>query len=107
VVSRTLEREENRGEAEAVPVAGGPWVPLCSSWCDVNWSRDGKVMYFDWGSLIGNVRTYAVPIPHGSDLPKFPRSGFQSEKELRAVATRCSRATFLPAPTARATLSAK
>jgi eukaryotic-like serine/threonine-protein kinase len=98
VVSRTLEREENRGEAEAVPVAGGPWVPLCSSWCDVNWSRDGKVMYFYWGSLIGNVRTYAVPIPHGSDLPKFPRSGFQSEKELRAVATQVLEGNVSPGP---------
>jgi len=28
-----------------------------------------------------------VPIIHGSDLPKLPSSGFQSEKELRAVAT--------------------
>jgi hypothetical protein len=51
VVSRTLEREENWGEAEAVPVAGGPGVPLCSRWCDVNWSRDGKVMYFYWHSF--------------------------------------------------------
>jgi len=88
VVERSLGREDRSSwDVEAVPVAGGPWVPLCSGWCDVNWSRDGKVMYFYWRSFMGNERTYAVPIIHGSDLPKLPSSGFQSEKELRAVAT--------------------
>jgi eukaryotic-like serine/threonine-protein kinase len=86
-VRRLLSKEENWQEVEAAPVAGGPWVPLCSGWCDVDWSRDGKVMYFYWKSFTGNPRTYVVPIPHGSDLPKLPKSGFQSEKELRAVAT--------------------
>ena len=98
VVSRPHEREENRGEAEAVPVAGGPWVPLCSRWCDVNWSRDGKVMYFYWHSFTGNARTYVVPIIHGSDLPKLPSSGFQSEKELRAVATQVLEGSVSPGP---------
>ncbi len=74
-------------DVEAVPVAGGPRVPLCSGLCDVGWARDGKAMYFYWNSFTGNSRTYVVPIPYGSDLPKLPKSGFQSEKELRAVAT--------------------
>jgi Tol biopolymer transport system component len=86
-VERPLSREDNWVDIEAVPVAGGPWIPLCSGWCDVDWSRDGKVMYFYWKSFTGNSRTYVVPIIHGSDLPKLPSSGFQSEKELRAVAT--------------------
>jgi serine/threonine protein kinase len=89
VVLRRLRRGEDNssGVVEAVPVAGGPWVPLCSGWCDVNWARDGKAMYFYWRSFTGNERTYVVPIIHGGDLPKLPSSGFQSEKELRAVAT--------------------
>ena len=85
VVSRYASREENWQDVEAVPVAGGPWVPLCSGWCDVEWARDGKVMYFYWRSFTGNSRTYVVPIIPGSDLPKLPKSGFQSEKELRTV----------------------
>jgi eukaryotic-like serine/threonine-protein kinase len=87
VVIRPLNREDNWWDVEAVPLAGGPWIPLCAGWCDADWSRDGKAMYFYWRSFTGNSRTYVVPIVHGSDLPKLPNSGFQSEKELSTVAT--------------------
>jgi hypothetical protein len=59
-------------------------------------ARDGKIMYFYWRSFMGNSRTYAVPIIHGSDLPKLPSSGFQSEKELRAVATQVLEGSVSP-----------
>jgi eukaryotic-like serine/threonine-protein kinase len=98
VVYRTLEREDNWVEAHAVPLAGGPWIPLCSGWCEAEWSRDGKVMYFYWRSFTGNSRTYVVPIPHGSELPKLPASGFQSEKELSAVATQVLEGNASPGP---------
>jgi len=98
VVSRSVNGEDNWQDVEAVPVAGGPWVPLCSSWCDVDWSRDDKVMYFYWRSFTGNPRTYVVPIIHGSDLPKLPKSGFQSEKELRAVAMQVLEGSASPGP---------
>jgi hypothetical protein len=89
---------DNRGEVDAVPLAGGPWVPLCSGWCEVEWSRDSKVLYFYWRSFMGNSRTYVVPIPHGSDLPKLPPSGFQSEKELRTAATQVLEGNASPGP---------
>jgi eukaryotic-like serine/threonine-protein kinase len=98
VVSRSASKEENWQDVEAVPVAGGPWVPLCSGWCDVEWSRDGKVMYFYWRSFTGNARTYVVPIIPGSDLPKLPKSGFQSEKELRTVTTQVLEGNVSPGP---------
>jgi hypothetical protein len=82
LVRRTLNSEDNWVDAEAVPLSGGPWVRLCSGWCQADWSRDGKVMYFYTMSFTGNARTYVVLLPHGSDLPKLPASGFQSEKEL-------------------------
>jgi eukaryotic-like serine/threonine-protein kinase len=97
-VQRVLSREDNQGQVEAVPVAGGPWVPLCSGWCDVHWSPDGKVMYFYWRSFNDYRRTYVVPILHGSDMPKLPSSGFQSEKELRAVATQVVEGDVSPGP---------
>ena len=53
VVDRAVSREENWRNIDAVPVAGGPSIPLCSGWCDVNWSRDGKLMYFYWGYIYG------------------------------------------------------
>ena len=97
-VSRPVNREDNWVDVEAVPVAGGPWVTLCSSWCSVNWSPDGKAMYFFKSSFTGNARTYVVPIPHGRDLPKLPKSGFQSEKELRAAATQVLDGNIVPGP---------
>lgn len=98
IIIRTLSREDKWWDAEAVPVGGGPWIPLCSAWCVADWSRDGKVMYFYSRSFSGNPRTYVVPIPHGSDLPKLPASGFQSEKELRAVATQVLEGNVSPGP---------
>ena len=97
-VNRTRSKEEDRQDIEAVPVAGGPRIPLCWGWCDVSWARDGRVMYFYWRSFSGNPRTYVVPIPEGNDLPKLPASGFQSEKELRAVATQVLEGSVAPGP---------
>ena len=98
VAHRTLSKEDKWWDAEAVPVAGGSSVPLCSGWCEADWARDGKVMYFYWRTFNGDSRTYVVPIPHGSDLPKLPKAGFQSEKELRAVATQVLEQNVSPGP---------
>jgi Tol biopolymer transport system component len=98
IISRTLNREDRWWDAEAVPVGGGPWIPVCSGWCEADWSRDGRVMYFYTRAFSGNPRTYVVPIPRGSDLPKIPTSGFQSEKELRAVASQVLEGNISPGP---------
>jgi eukaryotic-like serine/threonine-protein kinase len=98
VVGRAAGKEDKWWDAEAVPVAGGPSIPLCSGWCEADWSRDGKVIYFYSRSFSGNSRTYVVPLPHGSDLPKLPNSGFQSEKELRTVATQVLEGLVSPGP---------
>ncbi len=55
-------------------------------------------MYFDWRAFSGNSRTYVVPIRHGSDLPKLPQSGLQSEKELSGVATQVLEENVSPGP---------
>jgi eukaryotic-like serine/threonine-protein kinase len=98
VIYRTRDKENNWVEAEAVPLAGGPWIPLCSGLCEVDWARDGKAIYFFWNSFEGNARTYVVPIIQGTDLPRLPTSGFQSEKELRAVANQVIEGAVSPGP---------
>jgi hypothetical protein len=55
-------------------------------------------MYFFKSSLTGNARTYVIPITPGTDFPKLPKSGFQSEKELRAVATQVVEGNASPGP---------
>jgi len=87
VVVRTIKRGDNLG-VEALPIAGGPTVPLCSGLCNVDWTQDGKAMYFYWIPTKGssNDRTYVVPLIRGTDFPKLPSAGFQSEAELRTDA---------------------
>jgi hypothetical protein len=81
-----------------VPLAGGSSVPLCSGLCEAEWARDGKVIYFFWESFAGNAQTYVVPLSHGSDFPKLPAAGLQSEKELRAIATQVVEGNISPGP---------
>src|SRR5581483_10487633 len=76
-VRRVVNPDNDWMQADAVPTSGGPPVPLCSGWCGVDWTRDGKAMYFYWMSSWSNIRTYVVPIAHGTDLPNLPKNGFQ------------------------------
>ena len=100
VVRRALNREDKWWEIQALPIAGGPGVPLCSGWCDVDWTRDGRAMYFYWSSAKGGSesRTYVVPLIRGSDLPKLPSTGFQSETELRKAAVQVLERAASPGP---------
>jgi|SRR5690349_11239572 len=99
VVHRTLNREDNWVEVEALPLSGGPSVPLCSGWCDVNWTRDDKAMYFYWRSTGSwEYRTYVVPLGRGENFPKLPRAGFQSEADLRKAAVQVLEGSTSPGP---------
>ena len=86
VVRRSL--GEDFMAAQGLPLAGGPAVPLCSGWCNAAWTRDGKAMYFLWASTKGSstYRTYIVPLIPGTDFPKLPKAGFQSESEIAKAA---------------------
>jgi len=98
LVSGSLNAQENWWVVEAVPVAGGPTVPLCSSWCEVRYSRDGKAMYFVSLSISSDYTTYVVPLVRGTDLPKLPSKGFQSEAELKKAAIQVIPASAWPGP---------
>ena len=99
VVHRTLNREDNWVEVEALPLSGGPSVALCSGWCDVDWTRDGKAMYFYWRSTGSwEYRTYVVPLGRGANFPKLPSAGFQSEADLRKAAVRVLEGSVSPGP---------
>ena len=99
-VHRTLNKEDNWWGVEALPVSGGPTVLLCSGWCDVEWTPDGKSMYFYWVATKGSSdrRTYAVPLVRGTDLPKLPSAGFQSEEQLRKAAAQVFEGAVSPGP---------
>ena len=98
VVRRSL--GEDFMAAQALPLAGGPAVPLCSGWCNVAWTRDGKAMYFLWASTKGSstYRTYIVPLLPGTDFPKLPKTGFQSESEIAKAAVQVLDDAVFPGP---------
>ena len=99
-VHRTLGKEDRMWEVEAMPLSGGPPVPVCSVWCSIDWAQDGKAMYFFWRSELANwqYRTYVVPLEPGSDLPKIPPGGYQSEADVRKVAKQVLEGAIHPGP---------
>jgi Tol biopolymer transport system component len=86
--------------AQAIPLAGGPAIPLCSGWCNADWTRDGKAMYFRWASTKGTsaYRTYILPLVPGTDLPKLPSAGFRSEAEIGKAAVQVLDDAAIPGP---------
>jgi len=86
--------------AQAIPLAGGAPIPLCSGWCNADWTRDGKAMYFRWASTKGTseYRTYILPLVPGADFPKLPSAGFRSEAEIAKAAVQVLDAAAIPGP---------
>lgn len=99
-VRRTLNREDNWWEEDAMPLSGGPLVPLCSGWCDADWTRDGKAMYFYWrsGKSGWDFHTYVVPVIPGTGLARIPSGGFQSDTEVHRVAVQSVNGAASPGP---------
>jgi len=87
-VRRGTKGEDNPTAIEIVPLAGGPAVRVCASWCSVHWTRDDKNLYFSRPSMKGGAqwRTYIIPLPHGAGMPIFPAKGVQSDKDLPNLA---------------------
>ena len=84
VVGRIIKEEDSPTAVEAVPLNGGPAVRICSAGCDIDWTRDGKALYFSLRSVKGRSqwRTYVIPLPHGAGLLRFPAKGVQSDADL-------------------------
>jgi serine/threonine protein kinase len=85
IVRRAVKGEGSPTEIDALPLAGGSEVRVCSEFCSVDWSFDGKTFYLGLPAMkssSGSTRTYIFPIPKGSDLPKLPANGIQSDKDL-------------------------
>lgn len=82
VVARAVQGEENSIATEAIPLAGGPSVRICNLFCAIDWSRDGKLLYFTPPAMKSSWKTFIIPLAHGSDLPPLPAKGVRSEFEL-------------------------
>jgi serine/threonine protein kinase/Tol biopolymer transport system component len=68
---------------QAIPLDGGPPIPISGHGRGVNWSPDGRFWSFP-GGLIGFIpqsRSYIIPLPSGG-VPRIPAGGFHSEEEV-------------------------
>jgi hypothetical protein len=77
------------GACVAVPVAGGPLVPILDELCLVKWQPDGRFFYLSVSTAQQTAgaagRTYVLPVPPGKVFPSIPPSGFHSEAEIAAI----------------------
>lgn len=99
-VARALSKDDKMWEIEALPLAGGSPVPVCSGWCSIDWARDGEAMYVFWRTELGTweYRTYVIPIQRGAELPRLPHGGYQSEDDVRKVAKQVVDGAIRPGP---------
>jgi len=86
-VRRATKEEDSPTAIEILPLAGGPAVRVCADWCSVEWTRDGKNLYFQRPAMKGSSqwRTYVIPLSRGN-VPSFPAKGVQSDKDLPNLA---------------------
>ena len=64
----------------ALPISGGPTVPVCVGLCFSTWDRAGKSLYLTVPST-GNTNTYILPLRRNG-LPMLPATGIASPDDL-------------------------
>jgi Tol biopolymer transport system component len=83
VNARTGEHET--GRTLALPLRGGPPVPIYGRFMALKWSPDGKLLFLSvprtfYSGQSGN--TYVLPLRPGRALPQVPAGGFPSEESV-------------------------
>ena len=91
VVVRRAVHGEDSSATEAISLAGGQAVRVCSINCGVDWSRDGKAMYLfvnmpSMNSTATSYGSFAIPLAPGSNLPPLPVKGVELESDLPNLA---------------------
>ncbi len=85
MVDVEVTNEGNFRETLAYPVSGGPPIRVCAmAECEVNWTPDGKFLYFSFAGGLHTQpdKTYLLPLKAGQDLPVLPASGIYSEADI-------------------------
>jgi Tol biopolymer transport system component len=74
-VPRTPERDFPA--VMAIPMDGGPWQHMCTSYCVPRWSTDGRFLFIpvEDGSQTSPGRSLAIPVGPGESLADFPAAG--------------------------------
>jgi Tol biopolymer transport system component len=86
VILWTMSGERGGMMTQAVPLDGGPAIPISDTICFVRWQSDGRLLYLSVFSAMNTAgaggRTYILPLPPGKPFAVIPAGGFHSEGEL-------------------------
>jgi eukaryotic-like serine/threonine-protein kinase len=86
VVRRAVHGEDSSSASDAIALASGQAARVCSISCGVDWSWDGKAMYFlnmpSMSSTATSHGSFAIPLAPGSNLPPLPVKGVGSESDF-------------------------
>jgi eukaryotic-like serine/threonine-protein kinase len=85
VVHQATSDEQTPYGVVAYPTRGGSPLRICSGWCSVRWTFDGKFICLSlpgMGATTEMWKTFALPVRPGKPFPPLPASGFKSEAEL-------------------------
>jgi eukaryotic-like serine/threonine-protein kinase len=72
--------EEHTTQLVAFPMEGGPSIPMCRGYCEMNWDVTGHsifLFYFELGS-----NTFAIPLKEAGELPSVPKGGLASHADI-------------------------
>jgi serine/threonine protein kinase len=88
VSSRTNARKTGEGTT-ALPISGGPSIPIFNELGSLAWQPNGGVLYVSVSTSMNTARavghTYLIPLPPGKLFPPLPLGGFHSESEIAAL----------------------
>jgi hypothetical protein len=88
----------------AQPASGGSSTRICD-FCNVGWGPGGKFFYLRLREIghLGGGKVFAIRLPLGKSLPRFPASGIKSDEDLKgldvaAVIDMTGKSLFAPGP---------
>jgi hypothetical protein len=69
---------------QALALDGGPAVQIAGMIGVWRWSPVGDAVSFS-GGPVAEGRSYIIPVPPGSNLPKLPAAGLHSEEDVAGL----------------------
>ena len=83
LVREGVSAQQTSHGVQAYPVEGGTPVPICLSWCHLNWAADGKFLYLR--DVLNRDKVFAIPLQHGEVFPPLPSSGLKSDQDVMQI----------------------
>ena len=83
VVTTKDNNDEHSAVTAAYPLAGGPAVRVCSSYCRASWDVTGKFFYLSSNNVGGGETAYMLPVNPARGVPNLPARGFTADADIK------------------------